>query len=343
MPWSSRIFSNQRNMFGSKAKNNTTVSGSRSDEGVFGTLRQGLRRTREGFWGGLRRFISLGRPVDAAVLEALEDSLLIADVGVEATRALLAGLSNRQKLETLTDADALYAALREEMITLLTPVCQPLQIPLDRNRPFAILLVGVNGAGKTTTAGKLALRFHSEGQRVILAAADTFRAAAVEQLITWGERIHVPVISQTTGADAASVAFDALSAASARNAQVLIVDTAGRLHTRNNLMEELKKIRRVMGKVDPDAPHEVLIVLDATTGQNALAQARQFHEAVGLSGITVTKLDGTAKGGIVLAIARELGIPLRFIGVGEKPEDLRPFDATAFVDALLGSTAQATE
>jgi fused signal recognition particle receptor len=258
---------------------------------------------------------------------------------VPATTALVEGLRKRMKAREFSDAQALLKALRAELIAMLAPVALPLQI--DRNRrPFVVLTVGVNGVGKTTTIGKLARRFKEQGHSLMLAAGDTFRAAAVAQLQSWGERNGVPVIAQgqnTLGnsADAASVAFDALQAAKARGIEVLIADTAGRLHTQQGLMAELGKIRRVLGKLDPAAPHEVLMVIDGTTGQNALSQLRQFHAAVGVTGLVVTKLDGTAKGGVVFALAREFGIPIRYAGIGERSEDLRMFDAEAFVDALL--------
>ena len=303
--------------------------------GLIRSLKDGLRRTREGLLGGLSNLIPGGRPIDAETLDTVEECLLLADVGVEATDTLVGRLRQRHRQQRLADSDALYSALREEMVALLAPVARPLLVPPDRKTPFVLLMVGVNGAGKTTTIGKLAKKFRDQGLSVVLAAGDTFRAAAVEQLKTWGERLDVPVIAQATGADAASVIYDALAAATARGADVLIADTAGRLHTRENLMEELKKIRRVLGKLDPEAPHETLIVLDATTGQNGLAQAEQFRNAVGVSGIALTKMDGTAKGGIVFAIAQRLGIPLRYIGVGEQADDLREFDAGEFVDALL--------
>ena len=238
------------------------------------------------------------------------------------------------KLREFADANALLQALRADLIALLVPVAVPLQIDTTA-RPFVVLTVGVNGVGKTTTIGKLARRFKEQGHPLMLAAGDTFRAAAVAQLQTWGERNGVPVIAQGQDADPASVAFDALQAAKARGTEVLIADTAGRLHTQQGLMAELGKIRRVLGKLDPAAPHEVLMVIDGTTGQNALSQLRQFHAAVGVTGLVVTKLDGTAKGGVVFALAREFGIPIRFAGIGERPEDLRVFDAEAFVDALL--------
>jgi fused signal recognition particle receptor len=236
----------------------------------------------------------------------------------------------------LNDVEALFAAMREDMISILEPSSQPLKIPEKTDGPYVILMVGINGVGKTTTIGKLAKQFQQQGKKVMLAAGDTFRAAAVEQLQVWGERNNIPVIAQKTGADSASVIFDGLQAAKARNMDILIADTAGRLHTQSNLMEELKKVKRVMGKVDDTAPHEVMLVLDAGTGQNALQQAQQFQQSVGVSGITLTKLDGTAKGGIIFAIASKTKLPIRYIGVGEKIDDLRPFNATDFVDALLG-------
>ncbi len=303
--------------------------------GLMRSLREGLRRTRESLLGGLTSLIPGGRLIDAAALDTVEECLLLADVGIEATESIIGRLRERHRQQRLADSDALYAALREEMVALLAPVARPLVVPEDRKTPFVLLMVGVNGAGKTTTIGKLARQFRDQGLSVVLAAGDTFRAAAVEQLRTWGERLDVPVIAQATGADPASVIYDALAGATARGADVLIADTAGRLHTRENLMEELKKIRRVLGKLDPEAPHETMIVLDATTGQNGLAQAEQFRKAVGVSGIALTKMDGTAKGGIVFAIAQRLGIPLRYIGVGEQADDLRVFAASEFVDALL--------
>jgi fused signal recognition particle receptor len=272
--------------------------------------------------------------LDDDLLDEVETALLMADVGVSATTQLVEDLRRRMKAREFADANALLAALRGDLIEMLRPVAQPLQI--DRNaKPFVLLTVGVNGVGKTTTIGKLARRFKDEGRPLMLAAGDTFRAAAVAQLQAWGERNGVPVVAQGQNADAASVAFDALQAAKARGTEVLIADTAGRLHTQQGLMAELGKIKRVIQKLDPDAPHEVLMVIDGTTGQNALSQLRQFHAAVGVTGLVVTKLDGTAKGGVVFALAREFGIPIRFAGIGERPEDLRVFDAEAFVDALL--------
>jgi len=282
-------------------------------------------------FGGL---FSRNPKLDDDLLDEIETALITADVGVPATTALIENLRKRMKAREFVDAQALLRALRADLIAILQPVAKPLQI--DRSaKPFVVLTVGVNGVGKTTTIGKLAKRFKDEGHSLMLAAGDTFRAAAVAQLQAWGDRNGVTVIAQGQNADAASVAFDALQAGKARGTEVLIADTAGRLHTQTGLMNELGKIRRVLGKLDPAAPHEVLMVIDGTTGQNALSQLRQFHAAVGVTGLVVTKLDGTAKGGVVFALAREFGIPIRFAGIGERPEDLRVFDAEAFVDALL--------
>jgi fused signal recognition particle receptor len=282
-------------------------------------------------FGGL---FSRNPKLDDDLLDELETALITADVGVGATTALVEGLRKRMKAREFTDANALLTALRAELIAILQPVAKPLVI--DRSaKPFVVLTVGVNGVGKTTTIGKLAKRFKDDGHSLMLAAGDTFRAAAVAQLQAWGERNGVAVVAQGQNADAASVAFDALQAGKARGTEVLIADTAGRLHTQAGLMNELGKIRRVLGKIDANAPHEVLMVIDGTTGQNALSQLRQFHAAVNVTGLVVTKLDGTAKGGVVFALAREFGIPIRFCGIGERPEDLRVFDPEAFVDALL--------
>lgn len=282
-------------------------------------------------FGGL---FSRNPKLDDDLLDELETALITADVGVGATTDLVEGLRKRMKSREFADASALLAALRAELIAILQPVAKPLVI--DRNaKPFVVLTVGVNGVGKTTTIGKLAKRFKDDGHSLMLAAGDTFRAAAVAQLQAWGERNGVTVVAQGQNADAASVAFDALQAGKARGTSVLIADTAGRLHTQSGLMNELGKIRRVLGKIDPTAPHEVLMVIDGTTGQNALSQLRQFNAAVNVTGLVVTKLDGTAKGGVVFALAREFGIPIRFAGIGERPEDLRVFDPEAFVDALL--------
>ena len=294
----------------------------------FARLRDRLRRTRQGLVG-----LFVGRKLDDETLEELESRLLLADVGVDVTNQLMKRLNDRVAHRQLNDIPALVQALRDELLAILLPCQQPWR-PSD-SRPYVILTVGVNGVGKTTTIGKLAKNLQTDGLSVLLAAGDTFRAAAVEQLQVWGERNRIPVIAQQSGADSASVIYDAIQAAKARQVDVVIADTAGRLHTQPNLMEELKKIKRVTGKVDAEAPHEVLLVVDASTGQNALNQAVQFHEAVGVTGLVLTKLDGTAKGGIVFAIARRLGLPIRFIGVGEGIEDLRPFDAAEFVAALL--------
>ncbi|MGD4912391.1 signal recognition particle-docking protein FtsY, partial [Xanthomonas citri pv. citri] len=282
-------------------------------------------------FGGL---FSRNPKLDDDLLDEIETALITADVGIGATTALIDGLRKRMKSREFVDAQAMFKALRADLIALLQPVSKPLVI--DRSlKPFVVLTVGVNGVGKTTTIGKLAKRFKDEGNSLMLAAGDTFRAAAVAQLQAWGDRNGVAVIAQGQNADAASVAFDALQAAKARGTDVLIADTAGRLHTQTGLMNELGKIRRVLGKIDAAAPHEVLMVIDGTTGQNAISQLRQFHAAVGVTGLVVTKLDGTAKGGVVFALAREFNIPIRFAGIGERPEDLRVFDPVAFVDALL--------
>ncbi len=302
--------------------------------GLFGRLKAGLSRTRGNLTEGVANLVLGRREIDDELLEELETQLLVADVGVEATGKIIQDLTQRVARKQLGDADALMAALKEDMQALLEPVSEPLVID-DSHKPFVILMVGINGVGKTTTIGKIARLLQDGGLSVMLAAGDTFRAAAVEQLQVWGERNDIPVIAQQTGADAASVIYDALEAAKARNIDVLIADTAGRLHTQSNLMEELKKIKRVMQKLDPGAPHEAMLVVDAGTGQNALNQAQQFHDTIGLTGITLTKLDGTARGGMLFALAEQVGVPIRFIGVGEAIEDLRPFDAAEFVDALF--------
>ncbi|HHC72041.1 MAG TPA: signal recognition particle-docking protein FtsY [Thiotrichales bacterium] len=304
--------------------------------GLFARLKRGLAKTGALLNQDIGELFK-GR-IDEELLEEIETHLLLADVGVEATREIIDDLQARLRRNEMKNAEALRRALREHMVQILEPVSRPLEIP-DEVRPFVILVVGVNGVGKTTTIGKLTRHLMDAGMSVMLAAGDTFRAAAVEQLQVWGQRTGVPVVAQHTGADSASVIYDALQAARARGIDVLIADTAGRLHTQSNLMEELRKIQRVIRKLDPSAPHEVLLVVDAGTGQNALSQARQFHEALGVTGLVVTKLDGTAKGGIVFALARTLGIPIRFIGVGEGVEDLQVFDAEAFVDALLAPAA----
>ncbi|MEB7375593.1 signal recognition particle-docking protein FtsY [Enterobacter hormaechei] len=301
-------------------------------EGFFARLKRSLLKTKENLGSG---FISLfrGKKIDDDLFEELEEQLLIADVGVETTRNIIANLTEGASRKQLRDAEALYGLLKDEMGEILAKVDEPLNI--EGKMPFVILMVGVNGVGKTTTIGKLARQFEQQGKSVMLAAGDTFRAAAVEQLQVWGQRNNIPVIAQHTGADSASVIFDAIQAAKSRNVDVLIADTAGRLQNKSHLMEELKKIVRVMKKLDEDAPHEIMLTIDASTGQNAISQAKLFHEAVGLTGITLTKLDGTAKGGVIFSVADQFGIPIRYIGVGERIEDLRPFKADDFIEALF--------
>ncbi|MGR7371174.1 signal recognition particle-docking protein FtsY [Klebsiella aerogenes] len=301
-------------------------------EGFFARLKRSLVKTKQNLGSG---FISLfrGKKIDDDLFEELEEQLLIADVGVETTRKIITNLTEGASRKQLRDAEALYGLLKEEMSEILTKVEEPLNV--EGKTPFVILMVGVNGVGKTTTIGKLARQFEQQGKSVMLAAGDTYRAAAVEQLQVWGQRNEIPVIAQHTGADSASVIFDAIQAAKARNIDVLIADTAGRLQNKSHLMEELKKIVRVMKKLDVDAPHEVMLTIDASTGQNAISQAKLFHEAVGLTGITLTKLDGTAKGGVIFSVADQFSIPIRYIGVGERIEDLRPFNAGDFIEALF--------
>lgn len=302
--------------------------------GLLERLKSRLGKTRSNLTEGLADLVLGKKLIDSALLEDVESLLLTADVGIDATEAIINDLTARIQRKQLNDSDALMAALHENMTAILSPCNQPLQIP-DTIRPFVILMVGVNGVGKTTTIGKLSKLLQQNGLSVMLAAGDTFRAAAVEQLQQWGERNNVPVVAQHTGADSASVIYDAFQSAQARGIDVLIADTAGRLHTQTNLMEELKKVKRVITKLDDTAPHETLLVVDAATGQNALTQATQFHAAVGLSGIVISKLDGSAKGGIVFALANKLGLPIRFIGVGEAIDDLREFEAEAYVAAML--------
>ncbi len=302
--------------------------------GFFARLKQGLSKTSASIGEGMASLFLGKKAIDDDLLDELETRLLTADVGVEATTAIMQNLSRRVSRKELADSGALYKALQEELAGLLKPVEQPLRIEPGK-QPFVILVVGVNGVGKTTTIGKLAKKLQLEGKKVMLAAGDTFRAAAVEQLQVWGERNNIAVIAQHTGADSASVIFDAVQAAKARGVDVLIADTAGRLHTKDNLMEELKKVRRVMGKLDETAPHEALLVLDAGTGQNAINQTKQFNQAVELTGLVLTKLDGTAKGGVIFALAKQFGTPIRYIGVGEGIDDLRAFEADAFVSALF--------
>lgn len=300
---------------------------------MFKRLREGIARTRDGLMNKLGRLLRRREPIDASSLEALESALLMADTGVNVTERIMAAVEKRAGREDAPLVDI----LRDEMTKTLAPVESPLEVPTGRDSPFVILVVGVNGVGKTTTIAKIGRHLQLAGHKVMFAAGDTFRAAAVDQLKTWGERLGIPVIAQGTGADPASVIFDAYSAAAARGCDVLIADTAGRLHTQGALMGELSKIRRVLTKQHPEAPQETLLVLDATMGQNAVQQAKIFNEAAPLTSLVLTKLDGTAKGGVVFAVADALSLPLRFIGVGEQQDDLQVFSAGSFVDALLGT------
>jgi fused signal recognition particle receptor len=300
---------------------------------LFDRIKSGLSRTKANLTEQLGDLFLGAKEIDDDLLEEIETTLLMADIGVEATTEIIERLTDRVERKQLKDAEALKEALKQELGELLGGVEHPLRLP--EKKPAVILMVGVNGVGKTTTIGKLAKKYQTEGKSVMLAAGDTFRAAAVEQLQVWGERNSVPVVAQHTGADSASVIFDALQSAQSKGVDVLIADTAGRLQNKDNLMQELQKVVRVMQKLDPDAPHEVMLVLDAGTGQNAISQAKQFKESVGVTGITLTKLDGTAKGGIIFAIAKQFGLPIRFIGVGEQVDDLRPFEADEFVHALF--------
>lgn len=303
-----------------------------SKEGFFARLKQSLLKTKQNLGSG---FLGLfqGKRIDEDLFERLEEQLLVADVGVEATGKIIHSLTAHANRKELKEAELLYGKLKEELGAILFRVEQPLEVA--GHLPYVILMVGVNGVGKTTTIGKLAHQYQSTGKSVLLAAGDTFRAAAVEQLQVWGTRNRIPVIAQPTGADPASVIFDAIQSAQARKVDILIADTAGRLQNKTHLMEELKKIVRVMKKLDPTAPHEIMLVLDASTGQNAVSQTKLFHEAVGVTGLSLTKLDGTAKGGVIFALADQFGIPIRYIGVGEGIEDLRPFKADDFVEALF--------
>lgn len=321
-------------MFGFKSavKNDNTAE--QKPQGLFATLKQRLSKTRATLSSGIGDIILGKKQIDSDLLEQLEDQLLVSDVGIQATQKIIHQITQAASRNTLKDSGGLLSVLKQSMVDILAPSSIPLTI--DRqHKPFVILMVGVNGAGKTTTAGKLAQQFQNQGFRVMLAAGDTFRAAAVEQLQSWGERLDIPVISQGQGADSASVIFDALKSAQARNIDILIADTAGRLHTQSNLMDELEKIKRVMSKIDPGAPHETMLVLDAGTGQNALSQASSFNQSIGVTGITLTKLDGTAKGGMIFSISEQLQLPIRYIGIGESVDDLREFNREEFVDALL--------
>lgn len=304
---------------------------------VYGRIKRGLTKTRQHFGEGIERLLRGKKSLDAGLIDDLETLLLSADVGIETSKTILNTLEIELARNQLLDGDIVFTELKNRLESILTKNSHPLSLKTSNGGPFVILTVGVNGAGKTTTIGKLAKQYQQQGLKVMLAAGDTFRAAAVQQLQVWGERNQIPVIAQHSGADSASVTYDALQAAIARQMDVLIVDTAGRLHTQHNLMEELKKVKRVLQKLDEHAPHETLLVLDAGIGQNALNQARQFNQTLGVSGIVMTKLDGTGKGGILFAIANELGIPFRYLGVGEGIDDLRPFDAKQFVRALFNN------
>lgn len=336
----SRMFRRQDTDADTPAEDQPAAAASDSEDpgNVWARMKQGLSKTRQGLGKGMADLLVGAKEIDDELLEDIETQLLTADVGVEATDTIVQALTERVSRRELIEADALYDALQQELRKLIAPVEEPLEIDTTK-KPFVILTVGVNGVGKTTTIGKLACRYQEQGHSVMLAAGDTFRAAAVEQLQVWGERNAIPVIAQESGADSASVVFDGLEAARARGTDILIADTAGRLHTRANLMDELSKVVRVMKKQMPDAPHEVMLVLDAGTGQNALNQVREFEEAVGVTGLTLTKLDGTAKGGILFALGQKTGMPIRFIGVGERLEDLRPFRADDFVQALFEDVA----
>jgi len=321
-------------MFGFKSGDKKKDIDPQKSKGMFSSLRERLAKTRSNLSSGLANILLGKKRIDNDLLEQLEDQLLLADIGLPTTQKITSTLTESLNRKQLNNGETVLSVLKQVMSDVLQPSAIPLNID-TQHKPYVILMVGINGAGKTTTVGKLAQKLKSEGHRVMLSAGDTFRAAAVEQLQAWGDRLDIPVIQQGQGADSASVIFDALQSAQARNIDVLIADTAGRLHTQSNLMEELKKIKRVLSKLDPTAPHETMLVLDAGTGQNAMVQAAQFKESVGVTGITLTKLDGTAKGGMIFSVAEQLKLPIRFIGVGETVEDLRIFDSDEFVDALL--------
>jgi len=306
--------------------------------GLFSLFKQGLQRTRANFTAGLDRIFLGKKTIDSDLLEELETLLLSADVGVSVTREIIKNLTDKLTRRELDNPDAMFSSLQSLLYEMIKPYSIPLQVSTTTTTPYVILLVGVNGAGKTTTIGKLAKQLQAQNKKVLLAAGDTFRAAAIEQLKVWGERNNVAVIAQQSGADSAAVIYDALQAARARNIDVLIADTAGRLHTQDNLMDELKKIKSTIQKLDPTAPHEVLLVLDASIGQNAINQAKQFNEIIGVTGLCITKLDGTAKGGIIFAVAQQMKLPIRFIGIGEKIGDLKPFVAEDFIAALFAKS-----
>ncbi len=317
-----------------KKKTPETTKESAEKKGFFARLKTGLSKTRQSFSTNIANLFLGKKVLDQDVLDLLETQLLMADVGVDATEQFIKHLTQKLARNELNDPQAALQTLKNEMRMLLKPCEAPLLLS-EKTRPFVILVVGINGSGKTTTIGKVAHYFKQTGKSCLLAAGDTFRAAAIEQLQIWGERNQVPVIAQQPGSDTAAVIYDAHDSAKARGIDILIADTAGRLHTQSNLMDELKKVKRVVKKIDPDAPHETLLILDASIGQNALNQAKQFHETIGITGLALTKLDGTAKGGIIFAIAKEMKIPIRFIGVGEQIDDLRPFDADDFISALF--------
>jgi fused signal recognition particle receptor len=321
-------------MFGFKSVDKNKDIEPQKSKGLFSSLRERLSKTRSNLSTGLANILLGKKRIDDDLLEQLEDQLLLADIGLPTTQKITSTLTELLNRKQLSDSETVLSVLKQVMSDVLRPSAVPLNID-THHKPYVILMVGINGAGKTTTVGKLAQKLKSEGHRVMLSAGDTFRAAAVEQLQTWGDRLDIPVIQQGQGADSASVIFDALQSAQARNIDVLIADTAGRLHTQSNLMDELEKIKRVLSKLDLTAPHETMLVLDAGTGQNAMVQAAQFKESIGVTGITLTKLDGTAKGGMIFSVAEQLKLPIRFIGVGESVEDLRTFESDEFVDALL--------
>ncbi len=321
-------------MFGFFRKNKQKNELEENNKSLLKNLKNGLSKTRKGFTDSIGNLVLGKKEINPELLESIETLLLTADLGIDVTEKIITNLTEQVNRKELKDPQQLIKILKEQLTNILNPVQKPL-IYENKKLPFVILMVGINGVGKTTTIGKLAKKFQNAGKTVMLAAGDTFRAAAVEQLQTWGERNNIPVIAQSTGADSAAVIFDAIQSATAKNIDVLIADTAGRLHTQSNLMDELKKVKRVIQKADPSAPHEVMLVIDAATGQNALNQVKEFHDAMGLTGLTITKLDGTAKGGIIYALAETTKIPVRFIGIGEGINDLTEFNAQTFSDALF--------
>jgi len=321
-------------MFGFFRKNKQKNELEENNKSLLKNLKNGLSKTRKGFTDSIGNLVLGKKEINPELLESIETLLLTADLGIDVTEKIITNLTEQVNRKELKDPQQLIKILKEQLTNILNPVQKPL-IYENKKLPFVILMVGINGVGKTTTIGKLAKKFQNAGKTVMLAAGDTFRAAAVEQLQTWGERNNIPVIAQSTGADSAAVIFDAIQSATAKNIDVLIADTAGRLHTQSNLMDELKKVKRVIQKADPSAPHEVMLVIDAATGQNALNQVKEFHDAMGLTGLTITKLDGTAKGGIIYALAETTKIPVRFIGIGEGINDLTAFNAQTFSDALF--------